>query len=290
MGLDWDKLNQQKQRLDTKLSKGGGGTRARFWRPQDGENRIRIMPSWTGEGDFSGQFWREIGQHWNVSEEQRGPVLCPKNTPYLTGPCPICQFVDELKKLKSDTHAQEVAKDLRSKTAFLLNIVDVNDLTYTAADVAEFKKARPEADVPFEVGHVKVQVYACPSTVFNQILSTIQVNGTDVTDPQAGHDVTIRKSGKGLKTRYETTIVLKSTVAPPVETLPDLSSVGYSMSVEDLTDLLAGGAGVEFMSTFKNALPTATSLVGAPRDDEGEDDGSDEDAAALREKMLAAVS
>jgi hypothetical protein len=281
MGLDWDKLNQQKARLDDKLSKGGGGTRARFWRPQDGENRIRIMPAWSQEGNFAGQFWREIGQHWNVSDSQRGPVLCPKNTPHLTGECPICQFYDELKKDKGDVRAQETAKDIRSKTAFLLNIVDISDEEYTAKDVAEFKQARPENDVPFEVGDVKVQVYACPSTVFNQILSTIQVNGTDVTDPTEGHDVIIRKTGKGLKTRYETTIVLKSTTAPTVETLTELNLVGFEMGREDLMDLLVQGVGSE----FSKLLPSGSTTVGTPS---GSQDKADE--GDLKSKMQAALS
>ncbi len=283
-GLDWEKLNQQKSRLDSKLSKSGGGTRAKFWKPEDGENRIRIMTGWTAEGIFAGQFWREVGQHWNVAEDQKGPVLCPKNTPHLSGPCPICQFVEELKKDKGDVRAQEASRDLRAKTAFLLNVVDRKDATYTAKDVAEFKKSRPDGDVPFEVGDVKVQVYACPPTVFNQVLSTIQVNGIDVTDPEKGHDVIIRKSGKGLKTRYETNIVIKSPAAPEVDSLPDLGEVGFDMTEEDLLDLLSGGVGSE----FSKLLP-ATTLVGAPSKSKVEPEADSEPVEDLKAKMTAAL-
>lgn len=281
MSLDWNKLNQQKAALEEKLSK-GGGTRAKFWKPQDGLNRIRVMPSWTSEGDFKGQFWREVAQHWNVSEEQRGPVLCPKRTPYLEGDCPICELVEALKRDRGNVAAAETQKEIRAKTAFLLNVVDLDDSEYTASDVAEFKKGRPDADVPFSAGNVKVQVYACPSTVFNQILSTIQVNRIDVTDATEGHDITIKKTGKGLKTRYETNIVIKPSAAPAVDRLPALDEVGYQMSFEDMTDLLAGGAGAEFVAM----LP---STVGTPQPTSSPEeavDGADE----LRRSMQAALT
>ena len=285
MGLDWNKLNQQKDALEEKLSK-SGGARAKFWKPSPGMNRVRVMPGWAEEGDFSGQFWREVHQHWGVSEDQKGPILCPKNTPHLEGKCPICDLVAELKANKSDPQAQEVAKDIRAKSAFLLNVVDMADSEYTAQDVAEFKKARPGDDVPFEVGSVKVQVYACPSTVFNQILSVIQVNEMDITDPDEGHDVTIKKSGKGLMTRYETNIVLKPSGAPSYEKLPPLDEVGYQMSYDDMMGLLSSGVGASFSTLPSMQAPKG---LGAPTesDDEGEDAaGSDE----LRAQMQAALN
>lgn len=281
MSLDWTKLNAQKSRLDEKLSK-GGGTRAKFWKPDPGKNLIRVMPSWTDKGEFAGQFWREISQHWNVSPEQKGPVICVKQTPGLEGDCPICQFYEALKADKSDPEAQQTAKEIRPKTAYFLNVVDLNDKEYTARDVAEFKQARPSDDVPFEAGDIKVQIYACPSTVFNQILGNIQVNQVDITDAKEGHDITLTKTGSGLTTRYEVQVMMRASEAPPVEELPALDEVGYEMSHGEMTQLLASGAGAAFAS--KLALPTGSRQTASPPDE----DLTDEEE--LRRQMLAAAA
>jgi len=282
MGLDWNKLNDQKARLDEKLSK-SGGSGAKFWKPQAGANRVRIMPGWTSEGYYANQFWREVAQHWNVTEDSKGPVLCPKKTPGLTGDCPVCALVTSLKKDKSDLGAQTLAKDLRAKSAYFLNVVDVSSQTYTAQDVVEFKKARPDADeVPFEVGEVKVQIYAAPATVFNQILNVMRENSLDITEVAGGKDITIRKSGKGLKTRYETTIIIADSETPVAEKLPALSEVGFQMGYDEMVDLLAGGAGAEYVAQ----IPSAAS-VGAPT--VSNDAPSPDDAEALRKQLQAAA-
>lgn len=283
MPLDWDKINQQKKKLDSKLS-GSRGPRAKFWHPNPGENRIRIMPGWTDEGTFAGQFWREVGQHWNVSDSQRGPVICPQNTPDLEGNCPVCEFVDKLKDHPGDLRAQELVKSLRSRSAFLLNIIDLDDSQYTAKDVAEFKQNRPDGDLPFDVGDVKVQVYAAPSTVFNQILNVIQINETDITNPDTGHDVTITKSGKGLTTRYQTTIKLKPTPAPEGGTLNALDQVGYVMGEDKLLELLTDGVGGDYVGLLSGGSDDTLGALEA-----GESDQSD-DYDDLRARMQAELA
>lgn len=255
--IDWNKLNQKVNQLTEKLNKKTGSS-AKFWRPNAGDNRIRILPGWAEEGDYAGQFWREVAQHWGVSEEQAGPVVCPKQTPYLEGDCPICDFVEALKQDKGDVRAQELVKQLRAKTAYLLNVVDMKDPTYTAADVAEYKKNRPEGDVPFQVGDTKVQVFAAPATVFNQILNSIQVNQVDITDPTSGHDINIRKDGKGLTTKYTVGLQLKASAAPACSPI-ELDQVGRVLSTDKLMELLVSGAGGEYTAM----LPSSTRATSA---------------------------
>lgn len=271
-GIDWNKVNSKAQQLEQKLTKKSGGG-AKFWRPRDGENRIRVLTGWATEGDFVGQFWREVAQHWGVSESQSGPIVCPKETPYLEGDCPICDFVEALKSKKGDLAAQELVKDLRAKTAYLLNVVDLKDPVYTANDVAEYKKSRPENDVPFAVGDTKVQVFAAPSTVFNQILNACKANQMDITDPMSGNDVSLTKMGKGLTTKYTLTVMLRSTPAPADATPVPLNEIGRVLPEDKMLELLAEGPGGAFAgllgsggsSNASHSLPTGAD------DDDGED-------------------
>lgn len=247
MAIDMSKIASQKAALEERLTpKSGGG--AKFWRPNTGDNKIRIMPPWESEGFFEGQFWREVGQHWNVNPENKGPMLCPDKTPGLEGECPVCEFVDTLRQDKGNVEAQELVKQIRAKTAYFLNVVDLSDPVYTAQDVAEYTQERPDKDVPFEAGNPKIQVYAAPSTVFNQILGIIKVNQIDITDLSEGHDIVISKKGAGLTTKYETQLIIKATTSDVSEdvTLNDLSKVGRVFKYDELLTALTSGVGGDF--------------------------------------------
>lgn len=263
MGLDLAKLRKAQAEVQARTTRGGPGMK--FWRPQDGVNRIRILPPWTEEGEFAGSFWREVWQHWNVTEES-GPILCPKKTPGAEdNDCPICDFVDMLKNQKSDVKAQELAKDLRAKVAYLMSIVDLADSVYTAKDVADWKKERPEKEAPFEVGDPKVQVYAATTTIYEQVASIILTNEMDITNREEGHNIILTKHGNKNKmlTRYTVQPDLKKTKAPlpPEFTLPDLSSIGRFQPMDEMTKLLSEGPG----GAFKAALPASTSSGGGKK-------------------------
>ena len=57
MAINLDKMRERKAALE---GKGSGGNRDTFWRPQDGEQTIRIVP--TADGDPFKDFWF----HYNV--------------------------------------------------------------------------------------------------------------------------------------------------------------------------------------------------------------------------------
>lgn len=242
MALDMSKINQARAALAEKMSKGSFDAGPKWWKPL-AKNKIRIMPGWDNEGEFAGQFWREVHQHWGVAEKSP-PIICNAKTPGLGDPCPVCEFVDELRAQRTNVEAQETVKNLRAKTAYLLNIIDLNDATYTSKDVAEFSQEKPDKEVPFEVGDPKVQVYAAPSTVFNAILGVIQENGVDITDPTEGYDLTLTKNGSGLTTKYEITPMLKASVCKYYKEgetkLHDLGKIGFVKKPDELVALLAG--------------------------------------------------
>lgn len=251
------KVLAQKAELEKRMQR-GTGVGAKWWKPQNGENKVRILPPWANEGEFEGQFWREVAQHWNVSDEIKGPVLCPKQTPGIHEECPICEFVEELKARKGDAAAQELRKKLRAKVAFFLNIIDRKDPVYTAADVAEWKKDRPDNDVPFEVGQPKIQTWACQPTIFDQVLAAVQVNEMDVTDLTEGNDFVVKKhpNKDPLLTRYEVQMIAKpskSGISAEVK-LTDLSLIGKKSTYEELSKLLASGEAGDFAASANKRL------------------------------------
>jgi len=276
-----EKVLKQKEKVESNLQR-GGGTTAKFWKPADGKNEIRIMPPWSADKPYAGQFWREVAQHWNISEEQRSPVLCPKNTPDLDGDCPICEYVEELRAHKDNVSAQEIAKNLRAKFAYFINVVDLSDPHYTASDVSAFKKSRPDADVPFEVGSPKVQVYACPQTIIDQIFSVITSNQVDITDRNRGNDIFIDKKPHKdrRKTQYTVSARLKSTESPITEDveLPALDKVGFSADYEFMTNLLEEGIKSEgLLEDFDSPMLPAAEEQEQP-------------ASGLEEEMKAALN
>ena len=82
MGIDLTKIQG---RLDNLNSKGGKGNE-NFWRPQDGEQSIRIVP--TPDGDPFKDFWF----HYEVG--QNSGFLCPKKN--FGDDCPACKFAGRL--------------------------------------------------------------------------------------------------------------------------------------------------------------------------------------------------
>lgn len=289
-GLDFEKLKKAATDLQARMNRGSGPS-LKFWKPADGVNTIRILPPWTAEGTFAGQFYREVHQHWNVSEEASGPVLCPRKTPGASedGDCPICDFVDQLRNRKGDVDAQELAKNLRAKVAYLMSIVDLKDPSYTAKDVAEWTKERPDTACPFEVGDTKIQCYAATSTIADQVMNLIIVNQLDITDLFSGNNVILTKipNKDKLKTRYTVAPEIRPTKAPVKEGLemPDLSRIGKVQSSEDLLKLLGEGPA----SAFLTRLPSNAGKHTADASWTGDAtavSGDDDDLAAQMKAQL----
>jgi len=291
-----DRARAAKAETEERLSR-RGGSGAQFWKPKNGKNTIRIMPPWTdplGEGKalsdtlqvFQGQYWREVGQHWNVSPDQRGPILCPKKTPGLDAPCPICEFVSELKKDKTNAKAKQLSDDIRAKTTFLLNIVDMTDAIFTAQDAADWKTNKPGDDVPFEIGDPKIQIYAAPITVHDVILGIITDTGNDVTKLATGQAIVLTKfPNKNPKlTRYQCLPTMKPgafELQDPEQSLPSLHQTGFTMTYQEMLDLLHGGVGGAHVAALPESAPTAALTSGVAEEAA--------DAVDLEAQMRAAL-
>lgn len=264
MAIDMAKILAAREALTQNNS--FDGPSIKFWKPKDGRNRIRIMPPWTDDGFHSGSFMREAAQHWQVSPDLKGPVLCRKNTPgEEERDCPICDLVAELKEHKDDPAALELAKELQAKKTWFMSIIDLDDPEYTARDVAEFKKDRPDADIQFVAGDAKVQVFAAGVTIVQRVLGLIVENGSDITDLNKGRNLILTKSGKGMLTKYEITPDFNETaISVSTEALPDLSKVGRGLSKEDAIKRLSEGKAADYVGLYRRLAAPAAQKAALP--------------------------
>ena len=103
MGIDLDKIRQRKQALENK----GGAGNNNFWRPQDGDQSIRIVP--TPDGDpFKDYFF-----HYNLGKTPG--FLCPKKN--FGENCPVCDYANSLYNQGTED-AQKAAKGLFARQRF----------------------------------------------------------------------------------------------------------------------------------------------------------------------------
>lgn len=291
-----DKIHGAKEANEAKQAQlSGSGSGLKIFKFKGSEAKLRIMPPWVEDDEddpklepYKGQFWREVAQHWNINDDQKAPILCPKKTPYIDGDeCPICDFVEELRsKYKNDPAALELAKDVRAKTAYLLTVIDRNDEKYTAKDVATWKKERPDKDVPFEAGDAKLQVYAAPFTVFNFIIN-IFAQGGDIVDLDEGRDVFITRTGKGIKTKYTVVSGFNNTPAglEPGQELLDLTSMGYQASVGEMRKLLTDGIGGDYAKSLPSAAADSVASLPDSTDEEEDDADVDDLEAEMRNEL-----
>ena len=103
MAIDMKKMRSKLTQLKSRGGSGGGN----FWKPQDGSQTIRILP--TEDEDPFKQFFF----HYNVGEG--GGFLCPKNN--FGDNCPVCSFVKTLYQ-QGDDESKEVARGLNVKSRF----------------------------------------------------------------------------------------------------------------------------------------------------------------------------
>ncbi len=208
------RIAQERAAIAAKNAK-RGGLRIPFWRldKKDRKATLRLLPTWAAPGEpFSDQFWRKMTQHWGVGGEAV-PITCPRGSEGVEAgvACPVCEVLSQLRAKKTDLDAQQIAKDLRSKECYFLPIINLKDPVITAADIGDNK----ESDL--KVGDPKIQVYAAPPTVFDDIISQMGTNELDITNLEAGNDIVIERMEKGGGDKYvsyKVVVLIKPTKAP----------------------------------------------------------------------------
>jgi len=191
-----------------------------WFRPDDGDTDIRIIP--TPDGDPL----KEMFFHYNVGEH-RGGILCPKRN--FGENCPICEFASALWREGSDSNDEEskkLAKSLFVRQRYFSPVV---------------VRGREEEGI---------KVYGYGKTAYELLLGYIlDPEYGDVTDIQEGTDITLTytkptKPGAypqtSLKMRRNTSSLLEDKDAIPalLDRMPDFESLFERLSPEQVNAIL----------------------------------------------------
>lgn len=247
MGVDFGKVKDKQQAMDEKAAQRAAGG-YKYWSPTVGKNSIRILPPWTDEGPNANQFDREVYMHWNIGPEEKGATFpCPEKTPNGPGGgCPICEYVAAL-RASGDPADAEMAGDSAAKVRHYSNVIDLDDPVYVAKDLKEWKeKHAGGGDCPYDLGDSKVQIFSYGSMIYKDLLD-IFADNIDITDPQSGYDVVIKREGTGkTSTKYRVHLDLGKGACP----------------LEFTGDLAKGLIDLDAVSTFKDYTTMQNALNG----------------------------
>ena len=111
MAIDLEKMRAKLQELE------GGAKQKKdnvFWKPSEGDQEIRIVP--TADGDP----FKVFHFHYNLGEGARGGVLCPKRQ--FGDDCPICEFASKLWQ-EGTEESKKMAKSLFVRQRFFSPVI-----------------------------------------------------------------------------------------------------------------------------------------------------------------------
>ena len=240
MAIDMSKMRDRLTKLTTK-GQGGGSN---FWRPSDGNQTIRIVP--TKDGDpFKDYFF-----HYNVGTN--GGFLCPKKN--FGEECPVCDFASKLYR-DGDDDSVKMAKDLTARQRFFSPVL-----------------VRGEENLGVKVWGYGKMAY---ETLLNLVLNP---EYGDITDVQEGTDLDLHYGKAPGQSFPQTKLTPKrksSSVcedsspeqcAEILETVPDLDGLFEKKSTSEVQALLdghlSGDASAESesreVSKYGNASPATT--------------------------------
>lgn len=164
-------LDRLKQAFDA--SKGSGGGNYNWWRPDWGDNLVRVLPPI----DSDDVFFHETARH-RINGEW---FYCLKyDIDSETGrgkSCPICEARTRLFR-SGDADLIKIAKELKARKQYLMNIVN-----------------RKGDDATL------VNVYAGGVKIWNKMVTTMLDDEIDITDVEEGYDFLIKKE-EGPKTEF----------------------------------------------------------------------------------------
>ena len=194
MGID---LKMMRAKLN-KLS--SGGKDSKFWRPQDGEQVIRIVP--TPDGDPFKEYWF----HYNLGKN--AGFLSPKRN--FGEADPLDDFVRQLWNEGTDDSVK-MAKNLGARQRFFSPVI-----------------VRGEENKG-------IRIWGYGKTVYEQLLNLVlNPEYGDITDPQEGTDLTM-VYGKPAGASFPQTRLTPSRKASAV--CPDLTSEQCAELLETIPDI-----------------------------------------------------
>lgn len=245
-----------------------GYSRTEYDKLVDGNNLRRIL--WP-KGDAE-SFYEEGMVHFGVGPEGKSMAVCAHN---FDKKCPICDYADSLKD-SDDPEDKQVYNDIKAKRRIYINVLnrDADD---------------PNKPVVLPIGVM----------ILRGILDIIcDPDYGDITDPEEGRDITIKRSGKMLNTKYSVIAKPKTTPAAKgidpdalEEQMADLSALFREQSYEDLEKLLNGEnpSGDDDDKPKSKTVPSSkvyTSTKAPKVEDEGDDDDTYDELSTSELKEL----
>ena len=163
MGIDLKKMRKKLSELN---NKGSGG---RFWKPQDGKQDIRIVP--TADADP----FKEFYFHYNIGQQG---FLCPEKN--YGDKCPACDFARKLYR-EGDDESIAQARDMTARQRYFSPVL-----------------VRGEESLG-------VKIWSYSKTVYQELLNLVlNPDYGDITDVDSGFDLTL-EYGKAAGARFPST-------------------------------------------------------------------------------------
>jgi hypothetical protein len=151
----------------------------------DGQTMMRVLPPYSAQGVF----FKEIAKHRvQIAQDDIFIGICPEAMG-LGEDCPICAKGEELYDTKEEA-SMAVAKDLKIRKNFIYNVI-------VFSGPPNKKGESPEQG--------KVYCFEGGVMIHRQIMELDQdpaAGWADITSPSAGVNLLIKRTGKGLNTKY----------------------------------------------------------------------------------------
>ena len=246
MAIDLNKMKQKSNQLKAKSS-GAGSSNVQYWKPQEGENVIRVVP--TADGDPFKEFWL----HYNIGGESG--FLCP-NKNYGES-CAICDFVKSVYRDKSSSEEdKKQASTLSAKQRFYTPVIDRN--------------AEEEG----------VKIYSYSKKVYEALLGLVlNPEYGDIADPKDGLDLVVTHGKTDPKQLYAMSTVLPRRKSSALCSNKEMQQKFLEHNI-DFTGLFTKKTGAEVQAILDKHFSSA-------EDSESEKYGSgeDEDVEKLSEQL-----
>ncbi len=177
-------LKALKQKADT-LPGSGEGSDFTFWKPDEGNNKFRILPPKDEALLEEGIFYKEMYYHYGIGPENKA-VPCPKK---ISGDdCYICEHIASQKKKGNS----EAVSDLYPRARIYYNIWDQSE------------------DAP------NVKLYGSGIKIFKEIIGYLtdeEEGWGDITSLTEGRNINLERAGTGINTTYSLRVSGKVTDA-----------------------------------------------------------------------------
>ena len=217
MGINMELM---RRKLATLRGENKGNGNSVFFRPDDGDTDIRIVPAPDGDP------LKEMFFHYNVGNHQGG-IMCPKRN--FGERCPICDFASSLWREaaeNNDEESKKLAKSLFVRTRYFSPVV---------------VRGREEEGI---------KVYGYGKTAYELLLGYIlDPEYGDITDINEGTDITLTytkptKPGAfpqtNLKMRRNTSPLIEDVdaISPLLDRMPDFDSLFERLTPEQIDAIL----------------------------------------------------